>query len=1013
MARASAVTDARQLRTIHKGPVDVSNMRGHTTNTTHTTNNTINIKKNKSRTITTKTHTKLRVATLNTGTLSGRFREIAAVLEERRVDICCMQETKWVGSKAYAMGSGYKLIYHGKKNEVDGTQYGVGIALSPSLVDAVTDTIPISDRILAVRVEFHGNSLFVVSAYAPQTGRPQAEKEAFYTQLNALLDKKRDDERLLLGGDFNGHVGTACAAYKRNHGGRATGSLNDDGIRILELAAQRDLAVVNTFFRKRLSHLLTYASGGRSTQIDFWLVQRELLNDTLDCKVIPSDNVTTQHHPLVMDLRLRQRHQPTKTNETSRIRWWKTKDKDTHTLLALRLNHRLTAPILYNTCPNTVDDYWTLLRESITTLATDTLGKTKPGRKRIMDKDTWFFTEHVQEAVRKKKKALKKARMSRLAEDWRQYKERKSEAKRAVAKAKSDATHQFYKDLDGPGGEKSIYRLAKARHAASKAISHARIVKSKDGDLLRDNKQILDRWREHFDTISNVEFPHPPLPPSFPIAGPVAPITASEVEQAIRAMKTGKACGPDDIPSEAWKMLAAAGVEHITRLLNCITAEGKIPSDWNSSVTVPIFKGKGDVADCGSYRPIRLLCQTMKIFERIIDSRLREIVDLRRGQCGFRKGCGTTDAIFALRDLLEKHRRLKDKPLHLCFLDLEKAFDRVPHALIWHCLRGHGVPEEYINWIRMMYKEPTSRVRCAAGLSDSFPVTVGVHQGSALSPLLFIVVMDFISRDLHTPPPHTLLYADDVVIGTETRGELETLAQAWHDRLARYGLRLNIAKTEYLEFAQVQTPGTIRIDGKDLVRTTEFKYLGALISSQANLKAAVAARVNAAWMKWKEVTGVLCDRRMPERLKSKIYRTVVRPVALYGMETLPATDKSENLLHVMEMKMLRWSLGKTRLDKVRNVDVRRQLGVRPITDKTRERRTRWYGHVLRRPPEEVVSLARNTLVPGAANRGRPKAQWKKTIENDLTALKLRDRDAMDRAKWRLRTHHADPAAKRD
>ncbi|EYC04267.1 hypothetical protein Y032_0089g2316 [Ancylostoma ceylanicum] len=162
----------------------------------------------------------------------------------------------------------------------------------------------------------------------------------------------------------------------------------------------------------------------------------------------------------------------------------------------------------------------------------------------------------------------------------------------------------------------------------------------------------------------------------------------------------------------------------------------------------------------------------MKIFERIIDRRIRDIIRVSTNHCGFVANCGTTDAIHAARLLIEKHRE-KQKPLHLAFLDLEKAFDRVPHEAIWYALRWHGVPEELIEWVRILYADPRSRVQAAAGTSAEFPISVGVHQGSALSPLLFILVMDAITRDLQRPAPWTLLYADDVMLASEQKEDLQ------------------------------------------------------------------------------------------------------------------------------------------------------------------------------------------------------------------------------------------------
>ncbi|EYC42513.1 hypothetical protein Y032_0528g2973, partial [Ancylostoma ceylanicum] len=242
----------------------------------------------------------------------------------------------------------------------------------------------------------------------------------------------------------------------------------------------------------------------------------------------------------------------------------------------------------------------------------------------------------------------------------------------------------------------------------------------------------------------------------------------------------------------------------------------------------------------------------------------------------------TTDAIHAVRQLTEKHRE-KKKTVHLAFLHLEKAFDRIPRKLIWLSLRDHGVPEEYVRWVQLLYSNVTSSVRSAAGTSAPFDVHVGVHQGSALSPLLFILCMDTVSSELQSRPLWTLLYADDVVVAASTREDLQKQVQTWKDRLERYGMKLDIKKTEYLVCGE-QTSGTIYIDNEELPKASVFKYLGSRISADGNTIVEAEWRANDAWSKWRQVTGVMCDKKVSLKLKSKIYRTVVQPVALYGAE---------------------------------------------------------------------------------------------------------------------------------
>ncbi|KAK6737186.1 hypothetical protein RB195_019713 [Necator americanus] len=941
----------------------------------------------------------VRLATLNVGTLTGRSRELADSLRKRRVDICCVQETRWKGSKARELGDGYKLIYHGTSN-----RNGVGIILNESFRNSVTAVDRLSDRLMAVKVDTGEVEVRVVSAYAPQMGCSEEEKACFWEDLEQYVQSLESEEVLLIGGDFNGHVGSRKDGFESCHGGYGYGARNDDGLRILEYAVASDLIIANTQYRKRKSHLITYTSGGRETQIDFWMLRRRDRRLLQDSKVIPTDHVAAQHHLLVMDLKIsrpRKRHPRT---ETQRIKWWNLKDR----------KEVFFASVAPSTLPHptrSVEEMWLSTSSVIRLTAENTLGKTTLGKPKVQ-KATWFWNEEVQAAIREKKSKYKLWWRTRQPEDRGAYLAAKREAKKAVSKAKSDRYKAVYDMLDTREGERAVYRLVRARHRSMLDMEHTKIFKGADGAVLRRSGQILQRWREYYNHLCNEEFCHPPIPTVPSVEGPVLPITAVEVSQAaLPKMKSNKATGPDDIPVDIWKLLGDRGSMWLATLFNKIVAEGRTPDVWQTSVTVPVWKGKGDIADCTSYRPIRLLCHTMKIFERVLEARLRKIVSFSLNQCGFVKDCSTMDAIHAAR-ILEKHRE-KNRSVHLAFLDLEKAFDRVPHELLWMSMRSHRVPEECVRWTKLLYAKPTSVVRCAVGTSRPFPVRVGVHQGSSLSPLLFILCMDTITKEIQKQHPWTLLFADDVMLASESRDDLQKQVQSWKDQLQQYGLRLNTSKTEYMECGPRIEDGSIRVDGTELNKVNCFKYLGSKVTSTGDIDQEGRARVNAAWMKWKMATGVLCDKKVPVRLKSKIYRTVVRPVALYGCECWPTTKALERVLHVMEMRMLRWTIGVTLKEKVSNHTVRSIFGVVPITEKMKEARLRWFGHVLRREEDSVAKTALKLDVSGVRPRGRPKIRWLDRVKLDMIDARLCTADAMDRTKWKTRSRKADPATTRD
>ncbi|XP_063375027.1 uncharacterized protein LOC134662685 [Cydia amplana] len=146
---------------------------------------------------------------------------------------------------------------------------------------------------------------------------------------------------------------------------------------------------------------------------------------------------------------------------------------------------------------------------------------------------------------------------------------------------------------------------------------------------------------------------------------------------------------------------------------------------------------------------------------------------------------------------MEKNRENKTD-LHMIFIDLEKAFDRVPRKLIWQSLRAQNVPEWYVHLVMDMYKEVKTKVRSPAGTSEQFDVKVGVHQGSALSPLIFNLVMNYLTADIQKKPPWNILYADDIVLVSKDPKELESTLEQWREALENAGLKISRNKTEYM-----------------------------------------------------------------------------------------------------------------------------------------------------------------------------------------------------------------------
>ena len=275
---------------------------------------------------------KFRVGTLSVNTLRGRVWEVVETLSRRKVDVCCIQETRYRGGNCRIIkgkDTRYKLYWSGN----DKSTAGVGVFVAEEWIEKVFEVQRVSDRILLVKLIVGQRVVTLLSVYAPQSGLSDVDKDLFFDQLRAVTARIPRSELLIPCGDWNGHVGRAGTEYREVHGGMGYGRSEPDveGERILEYAVAFDLLLGNTCFKKRDSHLIRYNSGNAATQIDFILFPRAVRKLVTDVKVIPGEEVALQHQFFVCDMKFDVPQKP-KRKFTPRLKVWKLTD-------AQRRNH--------------------------------------------------------------------------------------------------------------------------------------------------------------------------------------------------------------------------------------------------------------------------------------------------------------------------------------------------------------------------------------------------------------------------------------------------------------------------------------------------------------------------------------------------------------------------------------------------------------------------------------------------------------------------------------------------
>ena len=418
-----------------------------------------------------------------------------------------------------------------------------------------------------------------------------------------------------------------------------------------------------------------------------------------------------------------------------------------------------------------------------------------------------------------------------------------------------------------------------------------------------------DQWLQYFNRVYNLatgeikqEWRSPTL--SHVIDALDAEIRPAEVKIALLDMKNNKAPGWDGLPMEFYKYAPMLLGPILARLFSFLYEKVLYPQTWALSIIQPIFKKKGSPNDPDNWRGITLLPSIAKIYTKILCSRLRgwvlENKLICENQAGFRPGYSTIDNCFILRTLIDTALAKRKGRLYCCFVDFRKAFDSICRPALWYKLSELGVSGKFINNLRQMYHLNKFAVKTAHDrLSGAVASQTGVLQGCQLSPLLFIIfindLVEFLKIDgsespcVMDQPVHALLFADDLVLVSQTVVGLQLLL----DRLALYcdhwNLEVNREKTKIVIFKKgtklAKTEHWVyNYSVIEVVR--EFKYLGIVFSSNGLWKKHTKEGVGKAKASILQIMQ-LCYRcpYLPLSLLFRVYDATVKAALMYGAET--------------------------------------------------------------------------------------------------------------------------------
>ena len=370
-----------------------------------------------------------------------------------------------------------------------------------------------------------------------------------------------------------------------------------------------------------------------------------------------------------------------------------------------------------------------------------------------------------------------------------------------------------------------------------------------------------------------------------------------ELQKVSSSLKNKKSSAFDSISNEMIKCSIGHLGELLLRLFNTVINKSEFPKQWSEGYIIPIFKS-GDILDPTNYRGITVSSCLGKLFTKILNTRLLNyLLDnkmISNSQIGFIPGNRTSDHILLVKTLIDSYKKLKKK-LFICFIDFRKAFDTIYRTGLIYKLMQLKVSSKFIHIVQAMYSNITASVKTKEGLTTTFPIQVGTRQGCNLSPTLFNLYINDLPKEfddtckpitLHQTRLSCLMYADDLVIFSETENGMKKCLAKLECFCSKWRLSVNTTKSKILIINQPKRHDiSFRLFKNKLEIVNSYKYLGIIIDKTTNFKSAteeLGKKATRAYYAIKKHFNF--NNNTATKTAIKLFESMVQPILLYGCE---------------------------------------------------------------------------------------------------------------------------------
>lgn len=936
-------------------------------------------------------------------------------LVSHRVNLAAVQETRWLASGVHAFPTHTFYFSGGDGNN---HQFGTGFVLDKKLDLMVVKFNPINKYMCTIRLRLKKRFLTLINAHAPTEVKEESIKEEFYSKLEQTYDSIPGYDIKIVLGDFNAQVGRDPTVWSVAGCHSLHEQSNDNGTRLVEFAASKNLIIKSTSFMRKNIYKATWYSNDRkrsSSQIDHVLVDGRHSSSILNVHSARGTSHDSDHELVIARLRMRLASAPRRCSNSNRVKF------NTTCLKTQAMKEKFEEKVA-STLLDTGRDFDNLsINDQVRETTSVVLNAADEvlGRERRAKIKSWF-DEECKAKVEERRCARIKAKQLRTRRSEAEFRAKSVEVYRFLRHKKREKYNNEIEEMESNmsiNNTRDFYKTVKQYKKGFQP--HANKILDRSGELLSDKGSRLARWKEYFqELLEPTEVPEV-VGGEFATVDPeIDDPSYEEVVEAIHELKNNKAAGADNVAGELLRHGGPDLWERLHNIISRIWREETLPDDWKIGLLVPIHK-KGSKQVCDNYRGISLLSVPYKVLSKVIYKRLVPVVEALVGdyQCGFRASRSTIDQIFTVRQILEKAYEYQIT-IHQIFVDFKKAYDSISREALWQAMREFHIPSKLIRLTQMTMAGSTYQVLSENNLSDPFEVSGGLRQGDCLSTVLFNIALEKVIRALDVNFGGTILnsgkqilaFADDIDLISRGRRDANGIFGELERSARRVGLEINEDKSKYLTLDRKhggRSSQNVTIGEYNLEGVPSFKYLGSIINANNDIEEEIKSRIIAGNKCFFALKSLLKSRILSKKSKIKIYTTAIRPIVTYGSETWTVTKRNEENLLKFERRIIRSIQGPIRVSDTEwrlatNNEVYAFFGHDDIACVMRRNRLRWWGHLMRMSDDRAAKRVYSTNVIGDRARGRPRLRWRDQVMDDLRTLGITNGRvvAMDRHRWR-------------